>query len=294
MKKYLILLSVILIFMGCQAYPDFQSDRAYQYLIKQTEFGPRVPNSNEIELCREFIIQTLEENGAEILTQEFEVTISDSLYEGINIIGRFYPRQPRRILLAAHYDTRPWADKDSNPENHNLPISGANDAASGVAVLLEIANLLNEQQPPEYGIDLVFFDLEDMGSYGSDDNWCHGSRYFANNFPIKKPEKAILLDMVADKDLNIEIERFSYHDSPALVNEVWDIAEDLGIENFKRKIGLPIYDDHVPLLEIGINIIDIIDFDYPYWHTIEDTYDKCSAESLGSVGKVITKLVYQK
>ena len=294
MKSIIAFLGAVLILSGCQANPSFQAERAFIHLTNQTEIGPRTPNSPEIEICREYIINTLEKANAKISRQNFDTAISDSVYHSSNIIAQFFPRQPRRILLAAHYDTRPWADKDENPQNHNSPIDGANDAASGVAVLLEIATLLDQQQPPEFGIDLVFFDLEDMGEYGSNEDWCHGSRYFANNLPIRIPEKAIVVDMVGDKDLQIEMEYFSYHDAPTLVNEIWGIAQEHDVKQFKRKIGNRIYDDHMPLLEAGINTIDIIDFEYPHWHTLQDTADKCSPQSLAAVGKVLIELIYKK
>jgi len=294
MRIYAILLTVVAMLTGCSATPEFRAEKAFQHLEKQCEMGPRQPNSPEIEICREYIMHILSKSQAQIQRQDFTVTVRDSLYHGSNIIGQFYPRQSRRILLAAHYDTRPWADKDPEPQNHDLPIIGANDAASGVAVLLEIAELLQQNQPKNFGVDLVFFDLEDMGDYGANQNWCLGSKFFAENLPIRVPEKAIVIDMIGDKDLAIEMEHHSYHDSPALVNEIWEIAQARSSNNFKRKLGQRIFDDHIPLLQKGIEAAVIIDFDYPYWHTLQDTPDKCSAESLQTVGEVLLDLVYQK
>ncbi|MFO7895705.1 MAG: M28 family peptidase [Candidatus Cloacimonadales bacterium] len=294
MKYFSTMIAALLFLAGCQAVPEFRPEHAFEHLEKQCEMGPRQPNSPEIEICREYIMHVLAKSQAEIIRQDFTATLADSLYHGSNIIGQFYPRQPRRILLAAHYDTRPWADKEPDEAKHQLPIIGANDAASGVAVLLEIAELLAANPPPEFGVDLVFFDLEDMGNYGENDNWCLGSKYFAENLPIRIPEKAIVVDMVGDKDLNIELEHHSYHDSPALVNEIWELAKERGFAAFERKIGNRIYDDHVPLLQVGIEAALIIDFDYPYWHTLEDTPDKCSPQSLKTVGQVLLDLIYQK
>lgn len=292
--KYIANIFLLLFLLGCQINPNFDANNAFNHLEKQCEIGPRNPNSPEIEICREYIINSLENVEADVSKQEFTAMVNDSLYYGANIVAQFYPRQSRRILLAAHYDTRPWADKEPDPKLHNTPILGANDAASGVAILLELASIINENQPEAFGIDMVFFDMEDMGEYSKNDNWCLGSKYFAANLPIRVPEKAIIVDMIGDKDLNIEMEYFSYHDSPILVNEVWEIAQELGYSQFKRKVGKHIYDDHVPLLEVGINAIDIIDLDYPYWHTLQDTPDKCSPESLEAVGQTLIELIYQK
>ncbi len=294
MRSLPFIIITTLFISACQRTPVFDGEQAFTHLIKQCEIGPRYPGSDEIIICREYIKANLEKSNAKIITQKFSAEINDSKYESENIIARFFPRQSRRIMLAAHYDTRPWADKDSNIDNHNTPIIGTNDAASGVAVLLQIATILNKTQPSEFGVDLVFFDIEDMGSYGSNENWCLGSKYFAENIPIREPEKIILIDMIGDKDLEILMEQHSYHDSPILVNQIWEIAAEKGYKQFKRKLGQLIYDDHVPLLSSGLNAIDIIDFDYKYWHTLEDTPDKCSSESLQIVGQTLIEFIYQK
>jgi Zn-dependent M28 family amino/carboxypeptidase len=161
-----------------------------------------------------------------------------------------------------------------------------------VAVLLELGEILSSNMPPEYGVDLVFFDLEDMGRYSENDTWCLGSEYFAQNYKGEKPEKAIVIDMIGDAELEVPIEYFSYHNSPALVREIWDIAEELEIDEFKSRIDDAVYDDHYSLIKAGFNAIDIIDFDFKWWHTINDTPDKCSAASLGKIGRVLTSFIY--
>jgi hypothetical protein len=292
MKK-LIILFLLLLLISCRvSVPKFNSSRAWQYLEEQCELGPRAPGSDEIELCRNYITNILDKNDAKVEKQQFEAQIDGQTYQGVNIIAHFYPRRSRRVLLGAHYDTRPWADKEENPQLHNTPIIGANDAASGVAVLLEIANILNSNEPEQYGVDLVFFDLEDMGDYGERDSWCLGSKYFVQNFKGNEPEKVIIVDMIGDKKLNIEMEYFSYHNSPRLVNQVWEIAAELGFEEFIPEIGQVVYDDHYPFIEKGFNAIDIIDFDYPWWHTLADTPDKCSPVSLNIVGETLLDLIY--
>jgi len=295
MNKLLILLICTFSLISCAEHiPQFNSEQSFRYLEEQCEIGPRYPGSDEIQLCRDYIISKLNNLGAEVELQKYTVIIEDVEYDGVNIIAGFYPRMSRRILLGAHYDTRPWADKDKDKDNHNVPILGANDAASGVAVLLEIASKLAEKQPKQFGIDLVFFDLEDMGSYGNNDTWCLGSSYFAQNYKGEKPEKSIIVDMIGDADLQIEMEYYSYYNSPELVNEIWEIATELNFKQFKPKITKGIYDDHYPLIVAGFEAIDIIDFEYPYWHTIEDTRDKCSPHSLYVVGQTLLTLIYQE
>jgi len=295
MTKILSWLFLLFIMIGCsRAIPEFDSENAFKKLEEQCDIGYRYPGSEEIKILRRYIISEMENVGVIVKTQDFTAQIDTIEVEGQNIIASFYPRKSRRILLAAHYDTRPWADKDADSLNHSLPVLGANDGASGVAVLFEIGRILSASEPEQFGIDLVFFDLEDMGSYGNDDSWCVGSRYFANNFTGEKPEKAIVVDMIGDKDLDINMEFFSYKNSPALVKEVWDIAQDLGFQEFKSKIVTAIIDDHYPLIRNGFNAIDIIDFEYPTWHTTQDTPEQCSPHSLYVVGQTLITLIYSE
>lgn len=287
--------TLAIILVSCSdSIPEYSGDRALQLLEQQCSFGPRNPGSEGIILCRDFIKSQLIKNGAQIEEQIFESKINGKTYNGVNIIAHFYPRMGRRILFGAHYDTRPWADKETDISLHTQPIMGANDAASGVALLLELSSVLAKHQPSQFGVDMVFFDLEDMGDYGNNATWAIGSTYFANNYKYKDYEKAIVVDMIGDSNLSIEIEYFSYHNSPQLLNEVWEIAKEEGIQEFKHTISNAIYDDHYPLIAAGYNAIDIIDFDYQYWHTLDDTPDKCSAISLQKVGHVITKLIYRE
>jgi len=213
-------------------------------------------------------------------------------YTLYNIVASF-GQQGRRILLAAHWDTRPWADRDPNPKNRNRPIIGANDGASGVAVLLEIAHHL-KAQPPQVGVDIVLFDGEDSGREGHDDEFLQGSRYFAaHKSPDYVPEFGIVVDMVGDRELTLYIEQNSFRYARQVVDRVWRKAEELGITEFIRDARYQVVDDHLPLLEVGIPCIDVIDFEYPYWHTLEDTPDKCSPESLEKVGQVLLHVIYE-
>ena len=177
-------------------------------------------------------------------------------------------------------------------------VLGANDGASGVAVLMEIANILSNSST--VGVDLVFFDAEDVGIKGESETFAEGSKYFSKNMPLKiKPEKAIIVDMVGDKRLNLPIERYSFQKNKKFVLELWGLAERLGLKAFSKMIKYEIYDDHIPLNDLAqIPAVDIIDFDYPnefynYWHTTEDTPDKCSPQSLAQVGVLLLNYIHE-
>jgi len=294
MKKLVSLSACLLLLFGCSSkVPEFNGDKAFEYLESQCEFGPRNPGSEGHIQCKDYIVNFLKTHSASVQTQEFSAEVRGQEYQYTNIIASYYPNRPRRIFIGAHWDTRPWADKDEDTSNHETPIIGANDAASGVAVLMELATILQAKEPPVFGIDLLFFDAEDAGTYGTNETWCLGSQYFVEQYSGKEPEFVIVVDMIGDADLDILIESFSKNSSPALVKKVWDIARKNNINTFSSKMTSYIYDDHYPFLEAGYEAIDIIDLDYPYWHTIEDTPDKCSPQSLQNVGTVLTHLIYE-
>lgn len=273
--------------------PDFDENLAFEYLKKQVSFGPRVPNSKAHEECKNFLISEISRYADSVWTQEFTHSYLGKNLKLTNIIASFNLRSDFRILLSAHWDSRPYADEEKEASRKIQPVPGANDGASGVAVLLEVARIL-KNNPPQIGVDIVFFDGEDFGIAGDLDNFCIGSKYFARNKPVNYlPQFGILLDMVGDKDLQIFKEGNSVKYAPEIVDCVWTIAQELGIEEFKDEIKHYVYDDHIPLNEVGIRTINIIDFDYPYWHTIEDTPDKCSPQSLEKVGKVVLNVIYR-
>ncbi len=255
---------------------EFDAERAYQHVIAQMEFGPRIPGSEAHTDTVAYIQSELKENGWKVDTQNAE-SFGHPL---VNVIGKRGSGSDW-IILGAHYDSRFFADHDPDPQNHSLPVPGANDGASGVAVLLELAKILPEDLDRE--IWLVFFDLEDQGRIEGWD-WILGSKAFVQDLD-GSPEAVVIIDMIGDSDLNIHREKSS---DAELVNEIWQIASDLGyadyfIENEKYTI----LDDHSPFLAAGMKAIDIIDFDYPYWHTVEDTADKVSPSSLKTVGDVL-------
>lgn len=261
-----------------QPEPDsvrFDGQRAYADVQTQVAFGARIPGSDGHAKVQEWMREELESAGWQVEVQE-----SEALGHPIqNIVAKRGEASPQ-IILGAHYDTRMFADNDPDPANHSLPVPGANDGASGVAVLLELARVLPDNTVPVW---LVFFDAEDNGRIPGWD-WILGSREFVRNNPLQ-PQAVVIVDMIGDADLNIYKERNS---NPDLTEEIWAVANSLGYGNvFLPEYKFSMLDDHTPFLEAGIPAVDIIDFDYPYWHTVQDTPDKVSAESLQAVGETV-------
>ena len=299
MKKLILILSVIF-FTNCQTIEvKFDGNSAFNWLEQQCEFGPRNPGSVGYVDCKEFLIKSLANFSDTVFTQNFKNTElrDNKTFDLSNIIAEFKVNSEKYILLGAHWDTRPWADRDFDISNHSTPIIGANDGASGVAVLMELAKMF-DNHPPPVNITLVLFDGEDMGVEGVNNSWAKGSQYFAKNLPIQKPDFGIIVDMIGDSNLEIPIERNSYRVAPNLVNELWDLADKLKLSAFQNKLGYDIYDDHIPLWEIAeIPAIDLIDFKYPnqrinYWHTLNDIPQNCSSESLEQVGQLLSTYIY--
>lgn len=283
-----------------QNIPAFNAERAFDYLEQQCELGPRNPGSNGHQRGLQFILKTVTPLADSVIQQQF---VHYDPYSGqmltlTNVIAQFNPSMKERIWIAAHWDTRPWADRDRNLKKRDQPILGANDGASGVAVLLELAHHLTKFKS-SLGVDLIFLDGEDLGKSGDLMNYFIGSRYIAKNIPTKFPRYCILIDMIGDADLQIPKEGYSVMQAPDLVNQLWQEAEELGLMSFQSVVKHTIEDDHVILFEVGgIPSVDIIDFDYPnttvsYWHTTEDTCDKCSAESLEAVGTLLLYHIYR-
>ncbi len=279
-------------------HPLFSGDHAFAFLTAQTAFGPRNPGSAGHRQCLAYLVAALRPLADDVRLQEF----THSGYGGeqlrlTNVIASYRPSDRTRILLCAHWDTRPRADQDETRSKRNDPILGANDGASGVAVLLELATMLKDTPPP-VGVDIVLLDGEDYGKEGDHASYLLGSRYFADHKAEDYlPRFGILLDMVGDKFLDLPREQYSVRYAPDVVDMVWKTAAYLGITQFHDEKGEEIMDDHLPLNEAGIQTIDIIDFNYPdntnrYWHTHQDTPEHCSAESLGAVGSVLAAVVF--
>ena len=272
-----------------QAGAVFEAQRAFEILKKQCEFGPRPPGSPAHRETQNYLFAELKKYANIVVLQPHQYTADGVTLQLNNILAEFGPPSGETLLLAAHWDTRPFADRDPKPENQDKPILGANDGASGVAVLLEIARVLKQQLPPRR-IIIVLFDGEDYGR--SVEDMFIGSRFFAQNLGKWKPDYGILLDMVGDKDLSIPIERYSWNANREFTELIWRRAAALGLAPFQQRVGAAILDDHVPLIKAGIPMVDIIDFTYPYWHTVEDTVDKCSPKSLEVVATLVISIIY--
>jgi glutaminyl-peptide cyclotransferase len=289
---------VFIFWLSCQKHksaPIFDENQAYKYLVEQCDFGPRNPNSLPHDKCGQYLYDRLAATTTVCRRQQFDYyddVFKDTL-KLTNIIASYNPKSQRRILLCAHWDSRPWADKDPDSNVHNQPILGANDGASGVAILLTIAEAFNKQPPP-LGVDIVLLDGEDYGREGQEDKWLLGSQYFVKNIDGYNPICVVLLDMVGDSDLQIYKEYYSSTYAGWLVNRIWKAASIEKAEHFYPDIKHTVYDDHIPFLKVGIPAVDLIDMDYKYWHTLGDTPDKCSAKSLGEVGRVILRLIFDQ
>jgi glutaminyl-peptide cyclotransferase len=273
--------------------PDFDSHRAFECLEAQCGFGPRPPNTEAHRACANWLYESLTPLADEVELQHYSyiTKFSGDTLKLVNIIARFQPQHRDRIVIGAHWDTRPVAENDPYPNNRNKPIPGANDGASGVAVILELARLFSEYPPP-VAVELVLFDGEDFGQHGSMDDWCTGSRYYGMRLTGELPRWGIVLDMIGEKDAVYSMEVNSLDLAPRLARTLWNLAQELNLICFDPTPGPTVWDDHIMLNQNGIPSVDIIDFDYPFWHTLEDTPDKCSPESLGNVGTLMVHWIY--
>lgn len=283
--------------------PAFSGDSAYANVAAQVAFGPRVPNTEAHRRAGDWLCGRLRGYGADVTEQKAELTAFDGTkLQARNIYARFNPQRRERVLLLAHWDCRPWADEDPDPEMRREPVDGANDGASGVGVLLEIARLL--QAAPEAdglpGVDILLVDAEDWGSHDDDDSWALGCKYFVANPPGKdfSPSRAILLDMVGSPNATFYKEYFSEQAAPDINAALWSAAAARGYRAmFPPAVGSAVTDDHRPLIEAGIPAVDIIDyrpqqgFD-PVWHTTADNMDNISARTLGAVGQTVTDYLW--
>lgn len=294
-----------------QALGHFNSDSAFNFIADQVAFGPRVPGTFSHDNCRDYIISTLERLPVDsIVVQKGEVTAFNGDKLPIsNIMASFNTAAKRRVLLAAHYDTRPWADKENKNEERDKPIIGANDGASGVGVLLEIARNLAARQPA-VGVDLLFVDAEDYGtSEGFGENtetWCLGSQYWTKNMTNYSdgnlPVYGILLDMVGGLNARFHYEAFSAENAPTPTIKVWSEAQALGFGDiFPRTVGGAAVDDHIFLTKAGIpttNIIEINNIETqsfpPTWHTHADNLDNIDRSTLKAVGQTVLNVVYKE
>ncbi|MCF8387223.1 MAG: M28 family peptidase, partial [Bacteroidales bacterium] len=289
--------------------PDFNADSAYRYMEEQVAFGPRVPNTPEHAACARYLVSTMKRFTPHVQVQTFKARAFDNTaLNGKNIISSFNPEEKQRILLAAHWDSRPFADHDPDPEKRNDPILGANDGASGVGVLMEIARQFS-MHAPDIGVDIIFFDLEDYGKPETmqanvEHDWALGSQYWSKN-PHKinyRAKYGILLDMVGAEGAVFHKEGFSMYYAHFIVDKVWDIAHEIGYGNyFPMQTSGSIMDDHYYVNTIArIPMIDIIHYYsgsksgfFREWHTTYDTMDNIDKDVLKAAGQVVLAVVYR-
>lgn len=273
----------------------FSADSAFSYAARQVAFGPRVPGTKAHSDCADWLMEKLKSTGADVSEQTASLTTFDGVKIPMrNIFARFNPQADNRILLLAHWDCRPWADNDPDPAKHKLPVDGANDGASGTAVLLELARVVAADSIP-VGVDILLCDAEDWGTENDDDSWAMGARHFAQNPPVAgyAPDVAILVDMVGAQGATFMREYFSQQANPELADRIWAIGHSLGYADmFPNRIGSAVNDDHVEFIKAGIPAIDIIDYRegegfFPGWHTASDNMDAISPSTLGAVGRVL-------
>ena len=272
---------------------EFDGATALRYIETQVAFGPRVPGTQAHQAMGAWLDSLLRTRGDTVLQQRWEhVTTAGDTLPLVNFLVRYNPGAEKRILFLAHWDSRPTADGPTSRDS-TVPVPGANDGGSGVALLLGVSDVL-ERQPPGIGVDLLFVDGEDYGDFtATPQDVLIGSRHYAaNQAPGAAPMYAVLFDLVADRELQIFQEGNSLIGAPEVVNLVWDTAKDLGHGGvFVASPRHTLIDDHLELQKVGLRAIDVVDFDYPAWHTPEDTIDKVSAASLQIVGDVAVALI---
>ena len=274
----------------------FSGEVAFKYLIAQTNLGYRYPTSIGHKKLRLYFNHFFKKRGINFEIDSFRVNLKNTIYKkdtviwGYNYIIHFYHNNNKPLIfIGAHYDTRLKADKDYDMGCHVL---GANDGASGVSIIMHLIDILDKSRL-KYSIDFILFDLEDQGTYESDTTFCYGSQYYASKILYNKYLFGIILDMVGDKDLDIYYERNSYYSSREVLEKIYGISKSLNYNFISPKVVFSIYDDHIPFIEKGIPTIDLIDFNYPYWHTCYDIPENTSSESLEKVGRVIELFLYQ-
>ena len=269
--------------------------RAFGYLKQICELGPRPAGSEANTRQRQLVAEHFRKLGAAVTEQKFRAPdpLSHRPVEMVNLVGSWHPERTDRVVICAHYDTRPHPDQELDPRLRNAPFIGANDGASGVALMMELAHHLNES-PTEWGVDLVLFDGEEL-VYDRVGEYFLGSKEFARRYKASRRGRSsdryqagILLDMVGGKDLALPKEPYSLRFAEGLVRDVWAVAKQVKADAFLDDLGREVLDDHLALNNVGIPTIDLIDFDYMYWHTAGDLPEQCAPESLEQVGRVLS------
>lgn len=327
MKRYLLIITVALLCVGCgskqkgydsaadtiaiEPCPVFMADSALQSIYDQCDFGPRVPGTEAHRRCGDYLVQKFRSYGCKVTEQEAELTLYDGTkFPARNIIASTLPECVDRIMICAHWDSRPWADRDPDEGNHKKPVPAANDGASGVAVMLEMARLL-QISPLRYGVDFICFDAEDMGMPYWDeekyadvsDTWCLGSTYWALHPHCEgyTARYGVLLDMVGGRGSRFFMEGVSRYYANTVVQMLWQLANQIGYASFfPLQDGGQVQDDHVPVNQYaGIPCIDVIPhFEYgpssfgPTWHTLADVPDNIDPVVLKAVGQSVMQMMY--
>ena len=276
----------------------FNGNAALAYAKAQVDFGPRVPGSPAAKQAGDWIIRQMRARADTVIVQSFTYTTADGKKLALrNILARFRPELTERVLYLTHWDSRPVAESAATEAERKMPVPGANDGASGVGMFVALGDVLKKTKP-DVGVDLLFTDGEDYGQFGPPEvDVLIGAKYFVTHLPSPdyKPLFGVLWDMIGDKDLRIPYEMNSFQQVPEVVSRVWQTAADLGHGDvFVQESGGAITDDHMPLLNAGLRVIDVIDLTYPPHHTPQDTMDKISARSLSIVGDVAAALVTRR
>jgi Zn-dependent M28 family amino/carboxypeptidase len=271
---------------------EFDEARAFRHLVHQVEMGPRAPGYPGHGQALDYFRSHLESRADRVFLHRFEVTspLDSSVVELQTVVAVFNPDSPTRILFGAHWDTRPVADQETDEALRQLPVPGANDGASGVAVLLEVATALAARSP-KIGVDLALFDGEDLGRPAEAETYALGSARFVEDHPDYRPVFMVNLDMVGRKGTRIPKESHSVLGAAWLVERLWAIGREIGTTVLVDSIGPPVFDDHIAFLRAGIPAVDLIDFQDPNWHTTHDLPEACAPESLGEVGRLVLAIV---
>lgn len=304
-RVWMVLLAVAAVACGGRSSEAqrFDAAQAMGWVRSQVAAGPRVPGMPGHDSIEAWLVRELRARADSVEVQAFTwvTEAGDSLHRAgdtlhlANILARFRPADPSRILYVTHWDTRPVAENDPDPAKRSTPIPGANDGASGTALLLEVADVL-KHAPPSVGVDLLFVDGEDYGDFTSNKDVLIGATYFAHHLPPGyRPLFGVLWDMIGGRDQKIYQESYSLQYAPEVVDRVWSAADSLHLGGMFRPVdGGGIIDDHVPLLQAGLRVIDVIGFEnYRAWHhTMEDTPDKVSQATLGDIGRLALALLH--
>ena len=287
---------VLTLVVACSggAPPQFDARRVIEHVERQVAYGPRIPGTAARDSAAAYISRVLTDYGALVNAQAFVIPDpwSDNSLKLINLIASFEPERPNRILLASHYDSRPWADMDTTEALRAQPVPGAIDGATSTGLLLEIARVISRRMPDDIGVDLVFFDGEDLGVPDSLQHYLQGSRYFAGNMGGYFPRYAIVVDMIGGKGTQIAREANSAHYSPVLVDTLFARAKKLKLTSFVDVLGPAIFDDHIPLIQAGVTAVDLFGYDYAAWHTTRDTPDQCDPVLIDEVARLLLDFLY--